>query len=82
MNNIKIENEAKVIVINGVTRLLVNSNIIPTDSYLTYIDELGDYDNFHKANFNLYSVSIPFHNRSINEGTHLESFFNGWEMRK
>ncbi len=74
---IKIENEAKVVLVNGVPKLSCNNEIIPTDCYLTYIDEEGDYDNFHKANFNLYSVSIPFHNRSINEGTHLESFFNG-----
>ncbi|MCQ2399198.1 MAG: hypothetical protein MJ072_01685 [Clostridia bacterium] len=74
---LKIENETKVVLKNGIPKLSCNNVIIPTDCYLTYIDEEGDYDNFHKANFNLYSVSIPFHNRSINENTHLQSFFNG-----
>ena len=74
-NNILVT--SKILVKNNRPTLFINNKMVETDSYLTYIDENQDYDAFNKIGFNLFSISIFNHSRTINENTQLKSFANG-----
>ncbi len=57
---------SKIITVNGRPRLCVNDEILPACAYVTYFDERHCYDDFVKAGYRLFSVTVSFASRPVN----------------
>ncbi len=63
--------------INGTVRLFINDNMVPSCAYTTYFDERNRYDDFTKAGYQLYSVTIAFASRALNAFTGFTPYERG-----
>ncbi len=57
--------------INGTVKLLINEKQVPSCAYTTYFHERNRYEDFAKAGYQLYSVTLAFASRAMNS-------FNGF----
>ena len=69
--------KSEVKVINGVPRLLINDEVVPSCAYTTYFDERNRYEDFAKAGYNLVSVTIAFATRALNMFTGFTPYEKG-----
>ena len=52
--------------INGVVRLLIDDEVVPSCAYTTYFHERNRYEDFTKAGYQLFSVTVAFASRAMN----------------
>lgn len=63
--------------INGTVKLLINDEVVPSCAYTTYFHERNRYEQFAKAGYQLYSVTIAFASRSMNSFTGFTPYEEG-----
>ena len=63
--------------INGVVKLLINDDVVPSCAYTTYFDERNHYEDFTNAGYQLYSVTIAFASRALNAFTGFTPYEKG-----
>ena len=52
--------------VDGVVRLLINDEVVPSCAYTTYFHERNRYEDFTKAGYQLFSVTVAFASRAMN----------------
>ncbi len=63
--------------INGTVKLLINDKVVPSCAYTTYFHERNRYEQFTKAGYQLFSVTIAFASRSMNTFTGFTPYEEG-----
>lgn len=69
--------KSEVKIINGVPRLLINDDPVASCAYTTYFDERNRYEDFAKAGYKLYSVTVAFASRALNAFTGFTPYERG-----
>ncbi len=69
--------KSEVKVVNGIPKLFVNEAEVPSCAYTTYFDERNRYEDFTKAGYDLYSVTVAFASRALNAFTGFTPYEKG-----
>ncbi len=59
---------------NGTLRLLIDGKPIAPNAYITYFTKNARYDDFAKAGYNLFSFTVYFSSKTVNENSQAPCF--------